>query len=457
LIFKLLIDWSKFNNFKKGIAGKRVLILGLGLQGGGVGAVKFFYEMKCQLRVSDLKSEEILASSLSKIQNLGIEEIETGKNSLENIDWADVILVNPGVPHSSEAYKYAVSKKKTILMEEALFVSLCPVKTIGITGTRGKTTTATLIGKLLETKYKTHLSGNIPGSESLMSLFEIQNESEKVVMELSSFQLSGFHTLKVSPNISIITNIYEDHLNVYQNMDEYVFDKKAIYLYQKPGDVLIINGRFASSPFFASDLQNQTSKVEEFFLDDLSEYKISLKGDHNKENFAAALHAAKQLNVTEENIKFIFESFSGVKFRQEKIREFKGITFINDTTASTPTAAIKALEANPVGKVILLCGGNSKNCNIDEFVSKIKQNCKQVVFLKGNATEDLKNAILRSGMKQEYLSDIFDNFKAAIDFAFSRAEKGNVVLLSPGFTSFGMFNNEFERGEQFSKIVFDLK
>jgi UDP-N-acetylmuramoylalanine--D-glutamate ligase len=448
-----LLDFSKFNDFKKDIAGKKVLILGLGLQGGGVGAVKFFHEMQCSLRISDLKSEEILMPSLQKIQNICIEKMETDKNSLDFVDWADIILVNPGVSHSSDIYKYALTRNKIILMEEALFVSLCPVETIGVTGTRGKTTTTSLIGELLQTKYKTHLSGNIAGSETLISLFEIKNEEEKVLMELSSFQLAGFHTLKVSPSVAVITNIYEDHLNVYPDMNAYVFDKKAIYLYQKSNNVLLINKRFVDSPFFKEDLKHRTGKVEIFSKEDVLKYEISLNGDHNKENFAAAIKTAQIFGISENEIVSVVKSFKGVPFRQEKIREYQGVTYINDTTASTPTAAIKALEAYPSGHIVLIAGGNSKNCDYQELIEMIKKTCKQVVFLKGNATDDFRNAIIRSGMSEAQVGQIFDNFEKAIDFARAKSERGDYVVLSPGFTSFGMFNNEFERGERFNKIV----
>lgn len=446
-----MLDFSKFNEFKSEIKGKKILILGLGLQGGGVGSVRFFNEMKCRLRVTDLKSETQLQDSIQKIQKMNVEKYIFGRHNFEDVDWADVVLLNPAVPKNSEIARYAILKNKTIFMEEALFTKLSPVETIGVTGTRGKTTTTTLIHELLKTKFKTRVAGNIPGSETLMLLTQINNENEKVVMELSSFQLFGFHLLKVSPCVSAITNIYEDHLNVYTDMEEYVFDKRAIYLYQNKEDFLIINKNLNYK------IRDEAKANIVFFAkEDVLTYARFLKGEHNDENYACALQVAKRFNVSNTEIAKVFAEFKGVAFRQEKIATINGVIYINDTTASTPIAGIKALEAFPKNKIILICGGNSKNCDTRGFAKKIAEKCKYVVFLKGNATNDFRNEILHSGIDANKLSEIFVDFKKAIETARQKSAHGDIILLSPGFTSFGMFANEFERGRQFNEIVGSL-
>lgn len=446
------MDWNRFNTFKKNIENKNVLILGLGLQGGGVGAVKFFHELSAKLRVTDLKTEAQLKSSLEKTKGLDVERYHLGKHCNEDVDWADVILLNPDVPHDAPILQYAISCRKRILMEEALFLNLCPLRdVVGITGTRGKTTTTNLINKLLKTQYPTIMAGNISGSETLMMLHDIKNENTKIVLELSNFQLYGFHLAKISPHIAVFTNIYEDHLNKYPSMAEYIHDKKAIYLFQNADDF------FITSLTCYHDLNHDNkgkmnSNLIFYDKNNVGKYTLKLKGGHNAENYAAAFQAAKLLNVNEENIKKVFAGFSGVPFRQETIRVINGITFVNDTTATTPTAAMIALDAFHDKNIILIAGGNSKNCAADEFVKKAAVLTDYIVLLKGNATEKFRDDLVRHG-KKDAVSEIFDDFGAAVARAYSKAKDNAVVLLSPGFTSFGMFENEFDRGRQFNEYV----
>ncbi len=449
------MDWSKFNQFKQDIRNKNVLILGLGLQGGGVGATKFFHELGAKLRVTDLKTEEKLQLSLEKLKEASVEKFSLGRHDKTDVEWADLILINPDVPHDAEILKYALDLKKDIQMEEALFVKLCPIKDIiGITGTRGKTTTTMLIYELLKTQYPTLLGGNVAGSETLTQLFSMGDEMIKVVLELSSFQLYGFHLNKISPHIAVLTNIYEDHLNKYPSMNEYIFDKKAIYLYQNADDYLIINERYKENYHFIEEAKGKTRIFDEKDVDD---YSLKLKGEHNAENYAASLIIARLFKIEEKKIKKVFADFSGVPFRQETIRIINGVTFINDTTSTTPTAAEIAIEAYKNKNFILIAGGNSKNCSDDLFAKKASRYAKKIILLKGNATDDFRKKLLSFLPRDtEKVSIIFDNFKAAVDRAFSLSNPGDFIILSPGFTSFGMFENEFDRGRQFNKIVQEL-
>lgn len=447
----VLLDFTKFNKFKKEIEGKKVLIVGLGLQGGGVGAVKFFHELKCKVSVTDLKPQEKLQNSLKSLEKLPVEKYTIGTHREEDFDAADILMINPDVRHDSDVYKWAGQKNKKVLMEEALFVDLCPIKVIGVTGTRGKTTTSFLCYELLKKEYLTIIAGNVSGSETLMNLFEIKKEDTKIILELSSFQLFGFHRQKISPHISLITNIYEDHLNRYKNMEEYVNDKRTIYLYQNHDDYLII-----SRDLNYKIKEEAKANIQFFDKTDVLDIPCFLKGAHNDENYAASLKVASIFKINDKNIKQVFAEFQGVPFRQEKVATINGVTFVNDTTASTPIAVVKALEAHPPRKIILLCGGNSKNCQTQEFARIVAERCKYVIFLKGDATASFRNEVLNFGINPDKLSEIFDDFGRAVATAFAKAAPGDVILLSPGFTSFAMFDNEFERGKQFNEIVAGL-
>ncbi len=447
------MNWTKFNNFKKEIAGRKVLILGLGLQGGGVGAAKFFHEMDAKIRVSDLKSEKKLASSLAKLEHLQIEKYVLGEHRIEDIDWADIILLNPDIPHDADVVQYAMFKKKELQMEEALFTKLSPVDIVGVTGTRGKTTTTMIAYELIKTQYPTFIDGNVAGSETLMTLLEMQDENTQVVLELSSFQLFGFHIDKISPHIAVLTNIYEDHLNRYKNMEEYIHDKEAIYLYQQPRDYLIYNKKLYHDEL-VSIPNNYLSKKIIFDSKNVNSYDLKLKGEHNRENYSASLKVAQILNIDDANIRRVFANFSGVPFRQEEIGEVNGITFINDTTATTPKAAEIAIDRYKNKGLILIAGGNSKKCNFDIFAQKASQYAKKIILLKGNATEDFKSKLIANlAGKTEKVSKVYDNFESAVENAYQSATRGDNIVLSPGFTSFGMFENEFDRGRQFNEAV----
>ena len=448
------LDWSRFNQFKKDIKGKRVLILGLGLQGGGVGAAHFFSKMGAKLRISDLKTEVELAESLEKIKDIKIEKLTLGGHETADVDTVDLILLNPDIPHDASILQYVRVRNKEIQMEEALFMQLCPTQdVVGVTGTRGKTTTTMLIFELLKTTYPVFLGGNVSGSETLMRLFDNFDDKTKVVLELSSFQLYGFHLNKISPHLSVWTNIYEDHLNKYRSMKDYIFDKQAIYQYQNENDYFIRN----ESLRYHELIHDSRGKNLFFSPHNVEHYEKKLKGEHNDENYAASLAAAKIFNVSEENIQKVFSTFNGVPFRQEEIAEINGVSFVNDTTATTPKAAVVAIDAYKSRSIILLAGGNSKNCSIQEFAKVAAANSKKIILLKGNASEDFRKALLEFIDDETKVSEIFEDFRAAIQFAYQSARSGDVVLLSPGFTSFGMFKNEFDRGRQFNKIVSELK
>lgn len=450
------LNWSKFNKFKKEVYGKKVLILGLGLQGSGVGACHFFQKLGCNLRITDLKSESELAESLAKLNSIFFDRLTLGEHKEEDLDWADIIIVNPDISQNSNFLALAKKKHKFIEMETALFAELCPVPIVGVTGTRGKTTTSTLIARLLASTYPTILAGNVSGSETIMNLFEINSPAAKVILELSSFQLAGFHLKKISPPIAVFTNFYEDHLNKYPSLAEYFYDKRAIYLYQRPDDFLVINAKFQTGGFANAPCANiqQDAKGQVYFFSrkDVEGYDYRLIGEHNEENLAAALTVGKIFNLADEKIKQVLMEFGGVAYRQEIVREINDIIFINDTTATTPKAAEVALATFNSRPVILICGGHDKKCHFENFAAQAAR-VKKIILLNGSGTEKFKAELLRQKIEPEKISPIFNTMAAAVKEAWSVAEKGDAILLSPGFASFGMFKNEFDRGCQFNQEV----
>lgn len=445
---------NPFQKIKKDLANKKILIIGLGLLGRGVADTKFLVKLGAKVTVTDLKSENVLKPSLKKLVNLPVKYI-LGKHRKEEIIKADLILRNAGVPENSPYLKIASSHRIPVLMDETLLLKyvLPDIKVIGITGTRGKSTTTTLIYEILKKAGKrVHLAGNLENIASL-PLIEKIKPNDFLVMELSSWQLQGFKAIKFSPQISVITSIFEDHLNRYPNMKSYLNDKKIIYQFQKDDDFLILNRNQAIMQEFANEA---TSKVYWFGKDDWpKDWPLKIQGIHNQSNAAAALKVGQILKVNLGVIKKAINQFPGLPFRMEIIRTLNLITFINDTTSTTPAAGISALKTFEK-PIILIAGGSSKNLSMDKFAKEICLRVKKVIFLKGEETNNLIKLIKKFNGTDKIVGT-FSEMEVAVLAAFRLAKAGEIVLLSPGCASFGLFQNEFDRGLRFNQAVAALR
>lgn len=438
-----------FPNYKN----KKILILGLGLLGRGVQDAIFFAKQGAKVTVTDLKTAEQLKTSVNRLKKFKNVKFVLGKHREQDILKADLIIRNAGVPFRSKYLQLALKNKIPVEMDESLFAKYCPCPIIGITGTRGKTTTTTIIAELLkETGQKVHLAGNILGKATLPLINKVKT-TDLVVLELSSWQLQGFGWNKMSPQISIFTNLYPDHLNTYKNMTEYFNDKKKIFKYQTTDNFIFLN----KDQKLIKDLKKETKSNALFFTkkDLPKNWNFKMPGEHNLENMAAALAVGKLFRIPLTKIKKVLTQFPGVEDRLEFIKTIKGVDFINDTTSTTPIAGIKAL--NSIKKpIILLAGGATKKLDLTPFAQELVKKVKAVILLEGTATEDLEK-LIKKYKGEKLIAGRFDNFKKAVLKAYELANKNETVLLSPGCASFGMFTNEFDRGDQFKKIVKKLK
>jgi len=430
----------------------------LGLQGGGLSSALFFANNGAIVKITDLKTEQELRASLDKLISYPIL-YQLGAHDQKDFEWADIVIVNQDIFHrspDSPYLSYLKDHQEKFETEMGLFFKLCERPVIGITGSRGKTTTTTAIGRLLtQAGKKTYVGGNIPGSMNLYRIEEA-NQCDFVVLELSNYQLHGIDYVKESPHIAIITSISPDHLVSYSSFGEYVADKKIIYCYQNKQDYLFVkkDGEFTGQ--FAQEAKSQIAYFDEHTLP--ADYQLEIPGKHNRENMGAVYQVAKLLGIDEQTIKQSITSFAGVPFRLEKITEVKGISFVNDTTATTPTAAEIALKSFPPKTIIWIGGGNTKNLPLGNLVKIVDTQVRKFVLLKGVGSDELLPLLQKEilDFENRYLG-VFNDFKKAIESAHQQAEKGDVVLLSPGFSSFGMFVNEFDRGEQFNAIVKELE
>lgn len=410
---------------KKLFQDKKVTIMGLGLIGGGKGVAKFFAKQGAKVLVTDLRTREELKPSLEKLKGLPIRFV-LGKHREEDFINTDLVIKNPGVRPDSFYLKIAKKHNISIKTDISIFFDLCKGIIIGVTGTKGKSTTATLIYKLLKTKYpKTILAGNI-GVSPLEILPRVDKET-KVVLELSSFELED---LKKSPKTAVITTLFPDHLNRYKNFKEYVEAKKPIFKYQKKNDVLVLN---------YDDLETRKLAKE------ASSKVLFFRGS----NISAAILVAKIFKISKKSIKKVLSDFKGIPNRQEIIATKKGVKYINDTTATTPQSVILAINTFkkrfPKSKILLIAGGQDKNLNYENLAREIRKNVNYLILLPGTASDKIKKEL--GSLRVQWAKSMRD----AVKKVAAMSQKGDIVLLSPGAASFNLFKNEFDRGEQFIK------
>ena len=297
-------------------------------------------------------------------------------------------------------------------------------------------------------EYHPYLAGNLPGVSSLQLLRSL-SENDWVVMEIPSWPLAGFHRAKISPHIAVFTNFYPDHLNFYKTMNDYLLDKKAIYLQQIEKDILVAG--IELEPIVEKDQIKST--VHYVSAADFPARLISLGGTHNKENEAIALKVAELVGAKREIAVQTIAEFKGLPYRQEIVGKKGNIIFINDTTSTTPVATIKAFDsfAHQGKKVYLILGGTSKNLPYDILINQLIDT-EKIILLKGSFTDEIL-PLLKEKYKDK-ITRVFNDLEEAVNAAYELANKtGGFVLFSPAAPSFAMFNNEFHRGEEFNRVV----
>ena len=440
--------------------------MGLGLLGRGVGDAKFLAESGAELIVTDLKSSEDLAPSLKKLspKNYHLKAVTyvLGRHRLEDFRHRDLIIKAAGVSLDSPFIAEARRNKIPIMMSTALFAKLSGTKIIGVTGTRGKTTVTHLIYEILKHHCQCQgfpltlwLGGNIKGISTLALLPKVRPK-DWVVLELDSWQLQGFGALKISPQISVFTNFLPDHLNYYRgSMKKYFADKANIFKYQKKDDAVFAGREVARK------IKSPGRKIVPPALP--SNWRLNLAGEHNRVNASLAVGVARELGVPDRVIKKVLADFASVPGRLELIHTINGVKFYNDTTATSPDAMMAALQSlGPPGKIILIAGGTDKNFPNDSLIKFASSSLKlkQVILLPGTGTDKLMKSVSSTdGLKTNEATNwqAVNTLAEAVNFASRLAKRGDSVLLSPGFASFGLFKNEFDRGDKFNRLVKKIK
>lgn len=465
--------------------------MGIGLHGGGVGVIKFLTEQGAKILATDLRKKEELNDSLNELKGLAGIEYVLGEHRLKDFTDADMIIKNPGVANDSKYLAAAQEKNIPIESDIGIFLDFCPAPIIAVTGTKGKSTTASLLAHVLASHYpQVILAGNIRQSV-LAKLPEITKDTI-VILELSSWQLADAKNHKKSPYVAVITNIKQDHLNRYASFQDYIEDKKLIYKFQKEKDYLFLNyddeilrqlAKDATSRIYFYSAQgtkllhaelpalNQKARLGAYVKNKNIYYgasqeliasirDIRLIGQHNLNNALAAVSVADLYNVPPDKIKAALRDFRGLEGRLQFIDKIKGIKYLNDTTATAPDAAIAAIETvvkeyprkDKRRHIILIAGGADKNLNFAELGKTISDHAKAIILLPGTATAKLiKEIDPKIKMKDA------ESMAQAVSLASGLAETEDSILLAPGCASFGLFQHEFDRGRQFNEEVLKLR
>ena len=466
---------ESFQNFFK---DKKVTVMGLGLLGRGIGDAAFIAEAgAAEVIVTDRKSAADLAESVSQLKQYENIRFVLGEHRLEDFEGRDLVLVAAGVPMDSEYVKHAWESGARVVQSAALFAQLSDIPVIGVTGTRGKSTVTHMIHHVLSqvTDGTVLLGGNVRGVSNLQ-LFKQVEEDSIAVMELDSWQLQGFGWAECSPHIAVFTNFMEDHMNYYLPksersggvhsdisergrqessayqgaMDAYFADKANIFKFQKESDVLITT----PAVFERAKTLSGVTLGQEVILADESvipeDAILAMPGEHNRLNAALAYEALKATSLTDDEIFAGLASFPGVPGRLQYLGEYQDIKIYNDNNATVPQATVMGLRAvgNSDDKnVILIAGGAYKEVDPQVLADEIPLYCKKVVLLSGTGTDLLKGKID---------AEVVGSMKEAVAVGLAAGEPGDVLLFSPGFASFGLYKNEYERNDDFVATIKNL-
>lgn len=470
--------------------GKKVLLFGLGSLGGGVATARWLFDNGAKLRITDLKTKTDLKRSLDRLRSIKAIYI-LGEHRYQDIDWADYVIVNPGVGYQNKYIQYALSKNKLVENDCSLFFSWAKGEIIAITGTRGKTTTTTwlfqFLQKLIGSETKLILGGNQP-EKGLLKIIKKTNQNSLSILELSSFQLEFYRLGLKAPKIAIITSIFNDHLNRYKNIQEYIKAKAKIFQNQTKEDYLILNydnqwTNFIlklkpSAQLFFVSTQKKINKNSGIYywqnhifirdnnkLSDLGNFKNFeiIFGKHNLTNLLFVLLTSylwfklrnkKMPQILKEEL----FKLKTPNYRQEIIYQNKKLLIINDSASTSPEAVIAALKRFFTfnKNLILITGGTDKNLNFKDLAISLKKIIKptNLILLEGTATTKLIK-YLRKEKFALIEKNIFKNLKDCFLKSLEIASKysSSIIIFSPGSASFEKFKNEFDRGRKFNALV----
>ena len=459
---------QKLENFEKTLKTQKVAVIGLGVS--NIPLIDYLYEKKAEVTVFDDREKENVPSNIIKKIKQYEFKYYLGQGNLENLKGFDLIFRSPSCMPTKPELVAEKERGAIVTTEIEQLMKMAPCKIIGITGSDGKTTTTTLTYEILKNAgYNTHLGGNI-GIPLFTKLNEIQPE-DIIVLELSSFQLME---MDISPDIAAITNITPNHLNIHKDYQEYIDSKKNIFTKQKEDGILVLNADNEITNNCKTEVNGKvilfssSEKLDNgFIVDDgiikecndgirkhiIAAKDLKLKGIHNFQNVCTALALTKTLVDTEKAAEII-KDFSGVHHRLEFVRTIDGVEWYNDSASTSPTRGISALNSFPDKEIVLIAGGADKNLDYTPIGKPIVDKVQSLILI-GQTAPKIYDAVKKELEIQKRELDIHmcETFKQSLELARRISKPGQVVLFSPASTSFDMFKDMYDRGNQFKEEV----
>ncbi len=437
---------ARIEQLKK-LSNKKIALLGLGLENQALLALLDKKNIKAEITICDKRSKKRL--NLPKLKNLKVN-YQLGTNFNKDLYKFDILFRSPGWPLFCVGVEQAIKSGGVELSSPFnLFFSLCPSKKIiGVTGTKGKGTTASLIYEIIKAAgHKVWLGGNI-GVAPLSFLEKIES-NDYVVLEISSFQLED---MDYSPHISVFTNLYKEHLvpadpynpNFHYSLEKYWQAKLNITKKQQKTDHLVINSSL-------KERLNKEKPLSQITYFNKSNLKSRLMGDFNQENIAAAVKVAQILKIKPDIYKKTIANFSNLEHRLEFVTELDGVKYFDNSFSTTPESTILDLKSFSE-PIIQIAGGADKGANFRSLANEIKKRVKFLILLGGGGTSRIKDELIRINFPKDKMKEV-KNMNRAVRIAKSKAESGDIVLLSTACASFGLFKNYKERGNLFKEYV----
>jgi len=451
--------------------GKNIALAGFGVE--NISVAKFLLKNDFDFTVLDRAPLADLSDEAQKIINENNLKNTCGEEYLSDLKQYDIIIRSPGIPYLTKEIIEAKKAGVDITSSTKLFFKFCPARIIGVTGTKGKGTTASIIFEIIKqnfgnsSKKQVYLVGNI-GTPSF-DVIEKVGENDLIVFELSSFQLQD---LNISPWISVVTNLTEDHLDYHKTLDEYRGTKRNILMWQKEADFAVINYDYPESKklenvgkskkyFFSAkkELENGafvnengdvfvTIRVKEKIC---SKDEVKLIGRHNLENIAASAIVGKLLNIPSAEIVEAVKNFSGLPHRLEFVREVDNVKFYNDSFSTNPTPTIAAIRSF-TEPITLILGGSSKGADFSQLAEEIERSSVRNIVLIGLEGKRISSVFEKKDLKVNIIQG-GDNISEIVDQSKKISKSNEIILFSPACASFDMFDNYKDRGEKFKIAV----
>jgi UDP-N-acetylmuramoylalanine--D-glutamate ligase len=428
----------------QGWRGRRVTLMGLGRHGGGVAAARYLAEHGAQVVISDVANRASLAESLNQLEGLPIAGVHLGGHDVCDFLHAEYIVVNPAVSPDHPCLKLARQAGASITSETELFLAACPARVIGVSGSNGKTTTASMLAAILAAAgRRTWLGGNI--GRSLLADVDHMSPEDLVVLELSSFQLAHLGPQARLPQRAIVTNCTPNHLDWHGTFAAYADAKRRLFHAAASGafvianthDPIVSSWRTAAGPLLSRPWP----------LGDVP--PLSVLGDHNRQNAACAAAAAESLGIGRPTIVGALSDFQGLPHRVQFLGELQGRRFFNDSKSTSPAATVAALDAVP-GPVWLLAGGHAKGADFHDVAEKIAARTRGLATF-GAARDSLRSAILKRD--SSFHVHAVERMSDALDWCWQQSSAGDAILLSPAAASYDQFQDYVARGETFAALV----